>query len=163
MTTRTLILLRHAKAAGAEGAPDRDRPLTPRGHADAAAAGVWLSHLNICPDLVLCSPARRTRQTWHGVAVALAGTPDVRYEEQLYGASVAALLGLVTAVGDEPVTVALVGHNPTVSQLSALLDPAHADPEGMRTCALAVHTLQGSWSSCGPRRAQLTAAHTARA
>ena len=71
VTTRTLVILRHAKAANPEGVADPDRPLTSRGHADAAAAGAWLAHRDLQPDLVLCSSARRTRETWHGVALAL--------------------------------------------------------------------------------------------
>jgi phosphohistidine phosphatase len=82
---RTLVLLRHAKADRPNGVPDVDRPLTERGHADSALAGAWLVKHGYVPDLVLASPSRRTRQTWHSVAVALAnaGSPTVRYERDI--------------------------------------------------------------------------------
>lgn len=163
MTTRTLVILRHAKAANPEGVADVDRPLTSRGHADATAAGAWLSHRGYAPDLVICSPARRTRETWHGVALALGSAPKVRYEDKAYSASASSLLDLITSVGDKRTSVLLIGHNPALSQLSALLDPERADPEGLRTAGAAVHTWDGSWVECGPRTAPLTTVHTARA
>jgi phosphohistidine phosphatase len=163
VTTRSLVILRHAKAANPEGVIDPDRPLTSRGHADAAAAGAWLAHRGYLPDLVLCSPTRRTKETWHGVALALPSAPTVRYVEDLYSASATTLLGLVTTIDDETSTALLVGHNPGLSQLSILLDPDRADPDGLRTAGVAVHQFDGAWVECGPRAATLAAAYTARA
>jgi phosphohistidine phosphatase len=162
VTTRTLVLLRHAKADNPPAVADIDRPLTARGHADAAAAGAWLSHRGFLPDLVVCSPARRTRETWHGVALALPATPEVRYDDEVYAASVRGLLELVTAVEDDRATVLLVGHNPGMSQLSMLLDDS-ADSEGLRTAGAAVHRFDGHWLECGEGTATLVASHTARA
>jgi phosphohistidine phosphatase len=160
---RTLVILRHAKAANPDGVDDPDRPLTSRGHADAAAAGAWIAHRGLLPDLVLCSPARRTRETWHGVALALSTAPEVRYAEDLYAASATSLLDALGSVGDDTATVLLIGHNPAVSQLSILLDPDRADPDGLRTAGVAVHRFEGSWVECEPNMAGLTATHTARA
>src|SRR5690606_21935701 len=83
MTVRTLVLLRHAKAERPPGVADADRPLSPRGHADAHAAGAWLKP-RFQPDLILCSPSKRTRQTWQAVASVLGAAPRVRYERRLY-------------------------------------------------------------------------------
>ena len=163
MTTRTLVLLRHAKAANPVGVADLDRPLTPRGHADATAAGAWLAARGLTPDVVICSPSRRTRETWHGVALNLPQAPDVRYEQTVYGGDSDDLLELVAELDDGASTVLLIGHNPTVSHLSELLDPDGADDEGLRTCGIAVHTFDGSWRECRPRSASVTVAHTARA
>jgi phosphohistidine phosphatase len=163
---RTLVLLRHTKAERPDGLADIDRSLTDRGHADAGAAGAWLAAAGYAPDLVICSPAKRTRQTWHGVAVAMAGaTPLVRYERQAYDGSAQDLLDLVRHADDKARTVLLIGHNPSVSDLSALLDPTtvDGDSDGLRTGGVAVHTVTGSWTECGPRLAPLTATHTARA
>jgi phosphohistidine phosphatase len=158
-----LVLLRHAKSAHPEGVADIDRPLTPRGHADATAAGAWLIQRGYGPDLVLCSPSRRTRETWHGIALAFTAGPNVRYDERAYEASAPGLLELVTSMEDDVGTILLVGHNPAMSHLSSMLDPTAADPEGLRTCGVAVHAFTGSWVDCGPKRATLTASHTARA
>src|SRR5690242_15813577 len=61
--SRRLILLRHAKSDWPEGVADLDRPLAERGRADAPVAGRELARLGV-PDVVLCSPAQRTRATW---------------------------------------------------------------------------------------------------
>ncbi|MBX6748612.1 MAG: histidine phosphatase family protein [Micromonosporaceae bacterium] len=183
MSIRTLVILRHAKAATPEGVADPDRPLSDQGQADASAAGAWLAQSGLQPDLVLCSPALRTRQTWHAVALGLVAegasgsadltepaqsaaavtAPEVRYEPALYGASVRTLLASVRAASPQATTVLLIGHNPGLSALSAALDPEHADAEGLRTAGIAVHTFSGDWTDLTTGAAPLTAAHTARA
>jgi phosphohistidine phosphatase len=166
MTDRTLVLLRHAKAAHPEGVADPQRGLTPRGHADAAAAGGWLAAQRLVPDAVLCSPSRRTRETWHGVALTLgeeATGTTVAYDPALYESPHGrGLLDVVAATDPGVTTLVLIGHNPTISMLSALLDPA-SDDEGLRTCGIAVHRVPGSWRDLTPNAAPLVATHTARA
>jgi phosphohistidine phosphatase len=165
MTERTLILLRHAKAANPAQVADRDRPLTARGHADAAAAGAWLRARGLNPALVLCSPSRRTRETWHGVQVALgeeADTTGVDYEPALYESGARTILGLIQETGSDVDVLMLVGHNPTVSVLSAMLDPGPDTDADLRTAGLAVHRVDGTWTDCVPDSAPRTATHTAR-
>ncbi|HEY2950606.1 MAG TPA: histidine phosphatase family protein [Micromonosporaceae bacterium] len=166
MTERALVLLRHSKAEHGDTA-DIDRSLTQRGHADAAAAGAWLARHRHVPDLVICSPARRTRQTWHAVAVALGeaaqAAPVVRYEQEAYDGSAEDLLALVRGVEDEFRTVLVIGHNPPISQLSATLDPESArDSDGLRTSGIAVHDVPDAWAACGAEPAPLAHVHTAR-
>ncbi|WP_443080564.1 SixA phosphatase family protein [Streptomyces sp. PTD5-9] len=68
---RRLIVLRHAKSAWPEGVPDHERPLAGRGRRDAPAAGRRLYEAGYTPDLVVCSTARRTRETWDLAAAEL--------------------------------------------------------------------------------------------
>lgn len=167
LTDRTLVLLRHAKAQAPTVGSDAERPLTPRGHDDAAAAGAWLAGQTLVPDLVLCSPARRTRETWHAVATALgAGATGVStsYDPRIYAAGGAGdLLALVVAADPRARVVLVIGHNPTLSMVSAALDPADGPELGLRTAGLAVHRVQGDWSDYVAGRAQRIASHTARA
>jgi phosphohistidine phosphatase len=154
--TSTLVILRHAKTERSEE----------RGHADAGAAGAWLSARGYRPELVICSPARRTRQTWHGIAIGLdrAEAPEVRYEPVIYGGDVEDVLELLRSVPDGFGTVLLIGHNPTLSMLSAALDPVAArDSDGLRTCGLAVHEVPGPFADLRAGTGRLLAAHTARA
>ena len=165
--SRTLVIMRHAKADRPEAVADIDRPLTTRGRADAKAAGVWLALHRIAPQLVLCSPSTRTRSTWHEVAIGfsdgpIAAYPNVRYETDLYYAGVNAALSLIRAVSTDVDTVLLIGHNPTVSALSQRLDDAAGRASfGLKTGGLAVHSVPTEWADLAA--APLTATHTARA
>jgi phosphohistidine phosphatase len=167
MTARTLVLLRHAKAELPAGTPDDLRPLSPRGQLDARAAGVWLAGRHV-PDVVLCSPSRRTRATWHAVAASLqargvAATPEVRYDSRLYHGGAAEALAGVREVDDGARVVLVVAHNPTLSHLAYELDPdGDLEPEGLRTCGLSVHEVSGPWHGCAAGGAPVTARHTAR-
>jgi phosphohistidine phosphatase len=170
MTARILVLLRHAKAETPGELPDFERRLTTVGETDADAAGAWLADEGLRPGLVLCSTAARTRQTWLGVAVALAqadpdaASPEVHYEQQLYDGGRTEVVDLLRAVSDETKVVLVVGHNPTMSDMSILLRPYEANGtfEGLKTAGMAVHKLEGSWSQVEPGAMALTARHTAR-
>jgi phosphohistidine phosphatase len=158
MTRRTLVLLRHAKAEHPNGYPqDIDRPLSSRGRADAAAAGRWLVEAGLVPELVLCSSAVRTRETWRSAAETVGEIPIV-YEPRLYLAGVPDALDLIQETDASVSVLLVIGHNPTLSALSATLDPDGGD--GLRTAGIAVHRLTGTWQV---RSAPLTHSHTARA
>ncbi|AGL13593.1 histidine phosphatase family protein [Actinoplanes sp. N902-109] len=170
MSTRTLVLLRHAKAEPGGELPDIDRQLTATGRANADAAGAWLADQRLHPQLVLCSPAVRTRQTWHGVAVALAqaapdgGGPEVHYEPGLYHGGRTEVIDLLRAVPDTVRTVLIIGHNPTMSDVSVLLRPYEEMglAEALRTSGLAVHRAEGPWSGTEPGAMSRVTTHTAR-
>lgn len=171
MTARTLVLLRHAKAEAPDELLDFDRRLTKRGEGDADAAGAWLADKQLRPGLVICSPAMRTRQTWHGVSVALAqafpdaGSPEVHYEAGLYHGGRTEVIDLLRAVPDTVHTVLVIGHNPTMSDVSILLRPhdERAVLADLKTAGLAVHRTKGPWSQTEPGAMPLIASHTARA
>ena len=100
---------------------------------------------------------------WSASALALTEAPHVRYEAAIYGAPVRTLLATVRVADPDATTVLLIGHNPGLSELSALLDPDQAEPDGLRTAGIAVHTLTGAWTDFGNATAPLTSSHTARA
>ncbi len=82
------MLLRHAKSSwGAPTLSDHERPLSPRGERAAAAMGMYLARSEPAPDVILCSSARRTRETLDTVRARLSGAPRVSVEDALYGAS----------------------------------------------------------------------------
>jgi phosphohistidine phosphatase len=171
MTARTLVILRHAKAETPGERPDFDRRLTTAGESDADAAGAWLADERLRPDLVLCSPAARTRQTWQGVSIALAqalpgsGAPEVRYEKGLYEGGRTEVFDLLRVVSENVKTVLVVGHNPTVSDVSLLLIPDEQYDEnaaGLKTSGLAVHRTENPWSATEPGSMPLIERHTAR-
>lgn len=159
---RRLVLLRHAKSSWEHDLPDAERPLSPRGRRDAAAAGGWLSEHVGRPDLVLCSTALRTRQTWARVCEAepdVLATVPVRFEAAIYEAWSDTLLDLARALPDDVGTAVLVGHGPGLPDLADRLNRASGDgPVGKyRTSGIAVFSVAGPWAELGPGTAGLTA------
>jgi phosphohistidine phosphatase SixA len=135
---RELILLRHAHAeAGAEGVADVDRPLSRQGVAEAEAAGRWLKEHGFLPDRVLVSPARRTRETLEEVLRQL-GYVETRQEARIYDATPGTLMQVVDELRDTA-RLMLVGHNPGLEQMMALLSSGQSGEfRGMPAGAIAV-------------------------
>jgi phosphohistidine phosphatase len=157
-TTRRLILLRHAKSDWPD-VPDRDRPLAKRGRRDAPRIGGWLHDHGYRPDVVICSTALRTRQTWELVAPELDASPPVEFEPRAYAASALTLRHLIQKLPGRYRTALLVAHNPGLSELAASLagTPAGDDGPGLRfpTAAVAVFEFAAKWPALSPGLARL--------
>lgn len=135
---RELILLRHAHAEpAASGQTDIERPLSSEGHAEAESAASWLRDKGLVPDRVLCSPSRRTRQTLEAVLAAV-GYVDQRIEDSMYDAEPGTLAALADRHRDVE-RLLLVGHNPGLEQLAALMHSGQSgDYRGMPPAGIAV-------------------------
>jgi len=120
----TLILLRHAKAVpGEEAASDEARPLSPRGHKDADAAGAAIAALDLAVTHALVSPAARTKETAAAALPHLGGAQTV-FRPSLYMASPQTVFAEAIACGGDSVLV--IAHNPGLHELVIhLLDAAH--------------------------------------
>lgn len=159
----TLFLLRHAKSAWDDPAlDDHDRPLNKRGRAAAAAMGAWMEGQGIKPDLVLCSTARRARQTLERVLPHL-GAPRVDHETSLYLASSSRLIARLRRVERGVDAVLLVGHEPGIGQAAVALSGSGSAPDDVAlmrakfsTGALAWITFETQeWSGIGCGNGQL--------
>lgn len=123
-----LLLVRHAAAVprGMPGIPDDERPLTPKGRAKFSAAAKGLARIARRPDVLLTSPLPRARAT-----AEIAARAFKRIEPTIEPALAHENLdGIVAALGAHPAgaTVAIVGHEPTLSALLArLLGSAHGE------------------------------------
>ena len=161
-TSRRLILLRHAKSDWPD-VPDRDRPLAKRGKRDAPVVGRWLRDQGYLPEIVICSAARRTRETWDLIAPELGGSPSVTFEPRAYAANALTLLYLVRELPAACHAALLIGHNPGVSELASTLIEAAGDDTpgapGLRfpTAAVAVLEFSGDWAGLSLARARLVA------
>ena len=116
-----LFLLRHAKSARPADVADYDRPLAERGQKTAALMGAYMAREKLFPDLVLVSPARRTRETWALVAKALPASTAGRDVPNLYGAPAARILGILGKIDPSVRTVMFVGHNPGLQDFATSL------------------------------------------
>lgn len=159
---RWLYLLRHAKSSwDAPELADIDRPLAGRGRRDADAMAAYLEEQHIVPDLVLCSPARRARQTLKPLRRWL---PEDRIviDEALYAASADDLLRVVREIDDGRTSALLIAHEPAIRDLAlALAGSGEGEAlarvnEKFPTAALAALALPSDhWRSAGPGAAEL--------
>lgn len=119
----TLMLLRHAKSSWSDAeTADLDRPLSPRGRRAAQAMGRYIASENLTPDLILCSPARRARETWKLVAGELKSAPKVVIEESIYDfGNGSRLLDAVQKRAGTARRAMIVGHNPSMERLALRL------------------------------------------
>lgn len=143
---KTLIVLRHSKAAQVPGLADRERPLTDRGENDAKRAGDEIRAQGLTPDTILCSPAKRTRQT---AELAFPGE-EITYERDVYEAYAEELLALLQRQDGE--TIVLCGHNPAVAEL--VLTLTRGSDTHMRPGAFAVIETD-SWVDLWPGEGRL--------
>lgn len=156
---RQLLLLRHAKAVlGGAGMADIDRPLAERGQKAAKLIGRWIAEHDLAPDLVLCSPARRTRETWE-IASRELPSCETRFIDELYDfGDGTALLKAMRRHGASASRLMLVTHNPATQNLALSLPetPDRQIAEKYPTAGLAVMTFPGeSWSATREGTAQL--------
>jgi len=118
-----LFLFRHAKSSWTDpGLDDHDRPLNPRGKRAALLIGRFMRTQKLMPDLVLCSPARRARDTWKLASAELGAAPRLVMEEALYDfGNGGRILDTVRAKAETTKSVMVVGHNPSIERLARRL------------------------------------------
>lgn len=166
---KVLILFRHAKAEQGPGKPDHERELTDRGRRDATAAGRWLHDHALGPELVLCSTATRTRQTWESAVEGGACGETVEYDRAIYTGGADGVLRSIREQADDVQVVLVVGHNPTMAMLASGLAEGDGSPsahevlaDGFPTSSLAVLRYAGRWDELDFATATLERCHVAR-
>ena len=140
--THQLYLMRHAKAEPwSPLGNDFSRALSDRGVRDAQAVANWAHESLPAPDTVLCSPAKRTRET---LSPMLSQWPQLLsvtdYIDSLYGASLNMLFTLMEETFSYSERLLMVGHNPGFEDLliSVLKNEQAATIDRMKTGTLAV-------------------------
>jgi phosphohistidine phosphatase len=155
--TGRLIVMRHAQAGELPGGPDIERALTPQGRDDSAAAGAWLRDGGYRPDQVICSAARRARQTWQHVSEVLGGAPALATEQRVYRADAAELAEIIREAPEDVRTLMVVGHNPAIGQLAAGLTGTEL---AFPAAAIAVIEVAGGWAELSLAAKELHASWT---
>lgn len=113
MTTRRLIVMRHAKSSWESGVTnDWERPINDRGRRDAPRIAARLVELGWTPDAVRSSDATRTRHTFEGMAAYLRPEPDVVFENGLYLGDLESIRASALDWDASWRTVLVLGHNP---------------------------------------------------
>jgi phosphohistidine phosphatase len=156
-----LLLLRHAKSEWKDKSlGDFDRPLAPRGRRAAPVMGQYLRDHGLEPDFVLCSSARRARETLERVLTALASQPEITYLKTLYLAPPSRMLAVLRRQGPETARLLLIAHNPGMQNLALELAGPGSSPQARQmaekfpTAALARFRV-AAWESLGREPATL--------
>ena len=160
---KRIYLLRHAKSSWAgAGLSDHERPLAPRGLRAGPAMADHLRKHRVMVSVVLCSTARRTRDTLDLILPGLAGKPGIHYEDGLYQADADDLIARLKTLPDKVPSVMVIGHNPGLPE-TALALAGDGVPKRLRQLAEKFPTLGladlsadiAHWKDLKPGAAQL--------
>jgi phosphohistidine phosphatase len=120
---------------------------------------VHLAEIGVRYEVVLCSSARRTRQTLERLGPAFGGA-EVSIEDELYAASGRQLLERLHLLPDPAASVLVLAHNPGLQDLAIELASRGDGLDRLRqrfpTCALATLAFDGPWPDLAAGRAILT-------
>ena len=126
--------------------------------------GLYIGEKKLHPDSILCSSARRTRETLGLLLPWLRGEATVRIERGLYLASADELLLRLRRAEDEASCLLVIGHNPGLEDLAGILAgsgdafASTAMQEKFPTAALAVLDFDvAHWADIAPARGELRA------
>lgn len=124
-----LILMRHAKALkDSEDGSDFGRDLDERGKKDVVAMAFALTKTNILPELIVSSPAKRTKKTSKIMAKELQLQEDkIEYDSNMYEAEIEDLLHVIHEFNETNSNILLIGHNPSITSLVGYLTPTFAE------------------------------------
>ncbi len=169
---KTLCLLRHGQAGRRIDLQDFDRPLSAAGVEAAGRIAAILRGAGrgagLMPDLVLCSGAKRARQTWQVMDGQLtteeADGLALDLREDLYLASETRLLIALRKLPDGAGSVLLIAHNPGLYRLARELAGPGSRAEALARlgrdfppAGLAVLAYDAaSWTELAPAGARLT-------
>lgn len=142
---RQLILVRHAKSSWDNPElNDFERPLNMRGKRDAPFMANLLAEKKVIPDLILSSPAVRTKLTTLEFASKLGiSESQILWNDKLYLASSAKLFNILSKVDYKANTIMLVGHNPGLTDLQNLL--CREVIENIPTCGIVSMKTRKEW------------------
>jgi phosphohistidine phosphatase len=126
---------------------DFERPLKGRGREAAEQMGLFLASKKVNLSALIVSPSVRTRQTVDIVLRHASLGIEPQFDQRIYEASLSTLVRLVSEIEDDKQSAMLVGHNPGMEEMLALLT---RETRHMPTCALARIDLDGaSWKEVG--------------
>jgi len=143
---KTLYLARHAKSYWKDQSiPDFDRPLNNRGKRDAPFMGKVLNDKKIKPNLIISSPAKRTKKTAIEIAAKI-GYPEkkILFNEDLYEASSNTIIKVLNKIDERYNSVMIFGHNPGLTVLNNQVSNNYID--NIPTCGIVALQLDKKWS-----------------
>lgn len=146
---KTILIVRHAKTHQADwGEKDFDRKLMKRGEKNAEEIAGFIRSKNLKPDLIICSPAKRTRQTAKILAKELAyKKDDIMFTDDLYEGSVSDYIRAISTAANKKNTLVIVGHNPGISMFSTIMSQEVFSGHMPTGSVVAVQAAVNDWSA----------------
>jgi phosphohistidine phosphatase len=144
---KTIYLIRHAKSSWDNPAlSDFNRTLNERGKANAPLMGKKLVEEDAVIDCFISSPAKRTTETSLSIANEMNyPSKKIIFDERIYESSLIDLIKVANEIPNQFNNVALIGHNPSISQLFNYL--AGEDLHHFPTCGIGKVELEiDQWS-----------------
>jgi phosphohistidine phosphatase len=118
---KTLLLMRHGKSSWKDSSlPDYERPLKKRGKKDSAKMGKLLMEENILPKLILCSSAKRARQTAEILMEESHFSGKIKYLESFYMSEPETYVEKLRKLSDTA-SVMIIAHNPGLETFLQML------------------------------------------
>ncbi|MCX7338582.1 MAG: histidine phosphatase family protein [Alphaproteobacteria bacterium] len=154
---KRLILMRHAQAQLEQfGKNDRDRAITMAGMHELESIRSQLKTQLAGVELVMCSNAKRTRQTLEGIRPLLPSTTKIDYDDDLYLASYEALWQKVRTIPQQYEIAMIIGHNPAVHQFAQNISMG-TNFYGFTTCSLVIcESTRNHWQQMTPHAIRLS-------
>lgn len=145
MSTRTLVIMRHARAAFTSAGGDRARPLDPDGERQAREAGELLSGLLGRIDVAVSSDAVRAARTLD-LVISRVEAARLWRDASLYTGGEEAVLEVARTL--EGRVGLIVCHEPTVTGAVARLRGSGQQPRwGTPTAGMALLRFEGEWET----------------
>lgn len=146
---KTIYLVRHAKSSWDNPRlSDFNRPLNKRGKRDAPIMGKKLNEMEIKPDLILSSPAKRTKKTAIDIAEKISyPKKKIVLKDDIYDASEKTLLDLIKKLDDKLESVMIFAHNPGLTQLNNFISKKYID--NIPTCGVVALEYDKEWTEVG--------------
>jgi phosphohistidine phosphatase len=146
---------------------DFDRPLDATGKADAEAMGAAMRACGYAPDLVLCSSAKRARETLDGLLRHSAiDHRRVSHLDALYTEDAQGYLTIIHEYGQKTASMMIIGHNPMMEDLAMAISGDGEDQArgamigGFPTSGLAVIRFNDGIAEAAPGKGYLEAFFT---
>ncbi|MBD3788786.1 MAG: histidine phosphatase family protein [Campylobacterales bacterium] len=152
---KTIYLIRHAKSDwSAPDTYDAQRGLSKRGKKAIPIMAKALHEKHIKPDLIISSPAKRTKLTAKGLLKELGYSQKIIYQDDLYLADPDTMLSVVKSIDDKYRSIFLIGHNPGITEFANLM--SDGEIENIPTLGIvALHCTSKRWEDCGYHHASL--------
>ena len=110
---KNLLLMRHAKSSWNDPyLADHDRPLNSRGKSDAPRMGKFVASIECVPEVILCSTAKRAKQTVEYFLQECPLEGEVIYKQSLYHGGAEDFINELVHLDTALMNVMIVGHNP---------------------------------------------------